>query len=319
MRRRCHPRESGGPAWTTWIVATALAACTGVSEAPVESPLPVSAKPLLQGVFQGAEGIAFDGSGRLYVTADKALWEIKTDGSTRKVVGLKGPIGIAHDGSGSILVAEGGDTFGGLEPRAKDGAVLRVGPDGSVATLTTDIPDPNFILVKKDGSLLVSDDLGDVIFSVPKEGGAASVFLKGIAAPNGMVFSLDGTELFVAQSFVEAGSLVPDSRVWRVPIDASGSPGSPSLLVKLPDLATNDGLAMDEKGRVYVAANILGNVYRIDPKTSEPQLVASGLRGVASLAFGRGKGFSETSLYVTQLFGGGVYELPLGVKGAPIP
>lgn len=296
-----------------------LTGCGGGDRSVVEATLPVAAKAIIQGAFQSAEGIAFDDEGKLFVTADKALWEIKTDGSTRKVVGLKGPIGIAHDGAGSILVAEGGESFGGMELRAKDGAVLRVGPDGSVATLTTDIPDPNFILVKKDGSLLVSDDVGDVIFSVPKEGGPASIFLKGIAAPNGMVLSLDGTELFVAQSFAEAGSLAPDSRVWRVPIDASGSPGTPSLLVKLPDLATNDGLAMDVKGRVYVAANLLGNVYRIDPKTSEPELVASGLRFVASLAFGRGKGFSETSLFVTQLFGGGIYELPLGVKSAPIP
>ncbi|MBI2061279.1 MAG: SMP-30/gluconolactonase/LRE family protein [Nitrospirae bacterium] len=299
--------------------ATVLSGCGGGDSEEAEISLPVAARPLIEGVFKSSEGIAFDSKGRLLVTADKALWEIKPEGTTNKIVSLKGPIGIAHDGSGSILVAESGDTFGGPEPRAKDGAVLRVSEEGAVSTLTTDIPDPNFILVRKDGSLLVSDDMGDVIYSVPKDGGTASVFLKGLAAPNGMVFSLDASELFVAQSFSEAGSLAPDSRVWRVPMASSDSPGAPALLAKLPDLATNDGLAMDEKGRVYVAANIIGKIYRIDPKSPDPVVVASGIQGVASLAFGRGKGFSETSLFVTQLFGGGVYELPLGVKSASIP
>ena len=42
-----------------------------------------------------------------------------------------------------------------------------------------------------------------------------------------------------------------------------------------------------------------------------------GIAFVASLAFGEGD-FNETSIYATQLFGGKVWELPVGVRGAPI-
>ncbi|MBI2889685.1 MAG: SMP-30/gluconolactonase/LRE family protein [Nitrospirae bacterium] len=296
----------------------ALPACGDGSSESVESPLPVTPRTFLSGTFQSAEGITFDHRGRMFVTADKALWEIGADGSTRKVTDLKGPIGLAHDGAGGILVAEGGSSFGPPEPRVKDGTVLKVTSAGDVTVLNTDIPDPNFILVRDDGDLLVSDDIGDEIYLVPGGGGPSQVFLKGITAPNGMVFSLDRRELFVSQSFAEVGTIIPDARVWRVPLDANGSPGAPALLAKLPDaVATNDGVAMDEKGRVYVAANLAGKIYRIDPAAPEPILVVSGVPGVASLAFGRGKGFSETSIHATQLFGGAIFEIPLGIGSAP--
>ena len=66
-----------------------------------------------------------------------------------------------------------------------------------------------------------------------------------------------------------------------------------------------------------MAANLDGQVWRIDPTDSNAVLVAEGLFGVASLAFGEGE-LHHTSIYATQLFGGRVWEIPVGVEGAPV-
>ena len=46
-------------------------------------------------------------------------------------------------------------------------------------------------------------------------------------------------------------------------------------------------------------------------------LVAQDMPFVASLAFGEGE-FNEGALYATQLIGGSVWEVDLGVRGAPM-
>jgi len=176
------------------------------------------------------------------------------------------------------------------------------------------------VTVRADGSLLVSDDFGDVIYQIPPGGGEASIWYKGIEAPNGMAFSPDGSTLFVAQTFPAAGVMTSfDSRVWSLPVTGPGSdPGQVELLASLSPGAANDGMAVDENGMVYVAANVIGMIIRIDPADGSTTTIAQDLPFVASLAFGQGK-FSPTSLYATQLFGGNVWEIPVGVRGVPMP
>lgn len=295
-----------------------IQACEG-GDALSELPLPASPSPIVRGSLKSSEGIAFNSDGRLFVTGDKALWEVDYSGTLRKIASLTAPIGIAHDGQGSILVADAGPVTGPGFNLPMDGSILSVTPDGEVSTRATGIPDPNFILARNDGSLLVSDDFADIIYEVAAHGGEATEYLRGIIAPNGMALSPDGGTLYVAQTFAAIGTLEPDSRVWRVPLDPAGTPGVPVVLATLPTGATNDGVAVDEKGRVYVAANLAGEIYRVDPGTGAYERVAGEMFGVASLAFSRGNRFPEGSLFATQLFGGSVFEIPLGVRGAAIP
>ena len=77
--------------------------------------------------------------------------------------------------------------------------------------------------------------------------------------------------------------------------------------------AAPDGLAMDTEGRLYIAANREGKIWRYDPATDEMLLIAEGMFGCASLAFGEGE-FDRQSFYATTIFcrGGaakcGVYQ-----------
>ena len=81
--------------------------------------------------------------------------------------------------------------------------------------------------------------------------------------------------------------------------------------------AANDGLALDEHGRVYVAANGFGQIWRVDPSSGESVLIAENMPGAASIAFGRGA-FDHEAIYVTSTRTGRVWEVRVGAKGAAL-
>lgn len=290
-------------------------ACGTETEVEPEVMLPVTPIELVSGEFGTAEGIVFNGEGRLFVVADTDVWEIATDGTPTMVADLVTPVGLAARGATEILVGDFGPLTFNADGENSDGEVVSLTPAGETSVVATGIGDPNFIHVRADGSLLVSDDFTDIIYAISPSG-ELTTFLQGIQSPNGLVESLDGSELYVAQTFSQlTPSFVFDDRVWRVPLGPEG-PGTPELLASLGGSGANDGVTLDALGRVYVAANVDGEVWRIDPATNEVVLVAENLPFVASLAFGEGE-FNRTSIYATQLFGGVVWEIPVGVMGAP--
>ncbi len=264
--------------------------------------------------FSAAEGLAFNGEGDLFVVADTDVWKVELDGTVTMVADLERPVGLAPIGERDILAADfGTNSFPGSGPN-DDGRVVRVTPEGEVTELATGIGDPNFLVPRQDGSLLVSDDFTDRIYLVSAEG-EVSIFLEGIQSPNGMVETLDGSALIVAQTFNTVEPLTFDSRVWRVPL-VDGQPGTPELLVELEGAGANDGVALDDEGFVYVAANVDGIIWKVNPEDGSAEKAAEGLYGVASLAFGRGA-WPEKSLFATQLLGGKIWEVRVDAQGAP--
>ena len=93
--------------------------------------------------------------------------------------------------------------------------------------------------------------------------------------------------------------------------------GPPALVVDLGDRAANDGIALDEQGRIYVASNGLGQIWRLDPSSGETVLIAADMPGAASIAFGQGA-FDHEAIYVTSTRTGRVWEVPVGAKGAAL-
>jgi sugar lactone lactonase YvrE len=298
------------------LLASSLYSAAQIVE---ESPaFPVEATLLVGDQFGGSEGIAFNGEGRLFVTANRALWEIDTAGGVRKVVDLFTNLGLAAIGDRDLLVADFGPTNAFRQDRNSDGMVWRITPEGDKTELISGIGDPNFVLVRADGSLLISDDATSDIF-VAGEDGIAKLFSTAVNHPNGLALSDDGNTLYVAQIFKSIRPVVPDDSLWAIDLKDGVPVGAARLVARTGPRAANDGLAMDELGRVYIAANgEAGQIWRYNPADRKLQLIAERVYGAASIAFGAGE-FDHQSIYVTTTFnqgrGGKIWRIPVGVGG----
>lgn len=280
--------------------------------------------------FDAAEGISFNGEGDLYIAANRAVWRADTSGAVTKVTDVFSNLGLAGYGERDLLMADFGPTLALADSSENDGIVWLITPEGEKRDVVRGIADPNFVFVREDGSFLVSDDFTENIY-VADTTGALRVWSSAVPYPNGMVRSLDGSTLYVAQIFSRMDPIEFSDMIWAIPLvtgetelggpsrAAPGDPAGEPRLVARTGGAGVDGLAMDEHGRVYVADNRAGKIWRIDPESGDLTLVAEGMPNIASLVFGEGE-FDRTSLYVTSTFRGGgtIWRVPVGVRGAPV-
>jgi sugar lactone lactonase YvrE len=283
-----------------------------------EPEFPVAAELLVSDKFERSEGLSFNGEGRLFVTANRALWEVETDGSVRKVVDLYSNLGLAAIGDRDLLVADFGPTNAFRQDRNADGIVWRISPDGNKSQLVTGIGDPNFVLVRGDGSILISDDATSDIFVVGDDL-KPKLFSTAVNHPNGLALSDDGKTLYVAQIFKSIRPVIRDDSLWAIDLIDGMPAGAARLVMRTGPLAANDGLAMDALGRVYIAANgDAGQVWRYDPADGEIVLIAERVFGAASIAFCAGE-FDHQSIYVSttpnQGRGGKIWRIRVGVEG----
>ncbi len=300
-------------------------------EPPAEPKFPVAAELIVGDEFGGSEGIAFNGEGRLFVTAGRpytadsahqaapALWEVYVNGEVRQVADLFSTLGVAGIGERDLLVADFGPTNAFKDDRNTDGIVWRITPEGEKEEWATGIGDPNFVLVRKDGSVLVSDDATSDIYVIGADRHPL-LFTTAVNHPNGLALSADESVLYVAQIFSSIRPVVQDDRVWAIALEDGNPVGAATLATRTGPWAANDGLAMDEKGRLYIAVNgKAGEIWRFDPATQEMMLITRNVYGAASIAFGEG-GFDHESIYISTTFNGGrggkIWRVPVGVKGA---
>jgi len=281
-----------------------------------EIQLPVTPGVLVRDAFSRCEGIAFNGEGDLYVSGDQALWRVDTQGEVTRIADAFSNLGLAAIGDRDILFADFGPTNAFDHGANRDGIVWRVTPEGDRSVAATGMGDPNFILVLENGSFLVSDDATDEVFIV-REDGSVGLFTQQINHPNGMVLSIDGTRLYVAQMFKSINPIVYDGRLWTLGIENNTVQGHPEVVANLGDAAANDGLAMDIQGRIYIAAWGTGQIWRLEPSTGALVLVAENMPGIASLAFGQGD-FDHGAIYATSTLQGIVWEVDVGIEGAPL-
>jgi len=292
------------------------------------APRPVLAQKitpevLVEGRFKSAEGLAFNAEGRLFMAADKALWEIGTDGSARKLADFASNLGLAAIGERDVLMCDFGPEVRPQAGENADGVVWRVTPEGETARAAEGIGDPNAIVVLPDGSFLVSDDFTNHVYRVTADGKVA-LFTDAIPFPNGLALAPDGSALYVAQIFSRAPEGPPPARyqdfsdqVWRLPLADYRPAGEPEVIFHTGGETGPDGLAVDTDGRLYLSAAREGQLWRFDPATGEGELLADGLPGLASLAFGRGD-FDPESLYATQIRGGRLLRFAVGARGAEL-
>ncbi len=311
------------PTCHTLLRFLALAAAVGLLGPPALAAEKLEPEVLIEGRFNFGEGLGFNGEGRLFMAANRALWEVAVDGSTRKVADFDSNLGIAAIGARDLLKADFGPLVSPQAGPNTDGTVWRVTPEGEKTLVASGIGDPNAILVLANGELLVSDDFTPNVYRVAKDG-SVHVFTDTIPFPNGLALAPDGATLYVAQIFSRAPAGPPPARfeefsdqVWRLPLVDFRPAGPPEVFFRTGGATGPDGLAVDTHGRVYLAAAREGQLWRIDPATGKGELLAEGLPGLASLAFGQGS-FDPESLYAVQIRGGRLLRFKVGARGAPL-
>jgi sugar lactone lactonase YvrE len=185
---------------TKTLIIASICVTTAYAGQDSSIVLPVTPEIFIDEPFTATEGIAFNGEGRMFVSANKGVWEVRTDRTARKLFDMDSNLGLAAYGPRDILAADFGPTNAFKHDRNSDGVVWRTSPEGKKQAFATGIGDPNAIVTRKDGSFIVSDDATADIYSVSPEG-EVSLFSTAVSHPNGMLISDDGLTLYVARIF----------------------------------------------------------------------------------------------------------------------
>lgn len=215
------------------------------------------------------EGLAFDKEGNLWCGGENGeIYMIDREGKNIKLVACTGgfSLGMAIDQHNNLYVCDN-----------KHSAVFKLNIDTEELSLFATgglgekIRVPNFPVVdEKRSCLYVSDSfgfnqIGPGIWKFDLETGKGSLWYKEqMNFANGMVLSLDGNSLFVAETF--------DRAVSRIPILENGEPGEKQHVATIDGLP--DGLGMDKKGNLYVCCYEPSRLYRIN-SNNEVELLIS--------------------------------------------
>ncbi len=224
------------------------------------------------------------------------------------VTGVTSPGGLAWDDDGTLIAGYGDSPHGGLIGNWVGLAwLLRVDPGtGSCERWVHGLGMSNGVARAPDGTVYASNDVGTHLDRIAADGTVQRRWAR-VASANGLAVDAAGRYLYAAQTFVHA-------RIARVDLD---DPHTVETYARTPRAAAAsmpDGLAIDESGRLFVAANGAGQIWRVDGDGSI-RIVADGLRCPSAVALGRGqRGFCAGNAYAVT-FAGDVVELP-GVAAA---
>ena len=260
--------------------------------------------------FEGSEDVAFDGNGSL---AGKnhpggATGELLLVDAGGAAVALSDQIfssyGVRYAMGGDLLVAE-----------FIQGRVMRVTPAGGLSELNaTPIANVNGLHPDFAGRVWYTN-FTEVGF-IDAQGGVNPVVTgEDATSANGIVFDEARRVLFWSDT--TAGGL------RRADIDEDGAASNVAVVAMVP--ARADGLTLDACGNVYAvdqAAGAPGTVFRFNLDDNadlvgapEDLLTERTPQSISNAQFGRGAGWSETTLYAAGN-PGTVYAIEVGVPGA---
>jgi sugar lactone lactonase YvrE len=264
---------------------------------PLQHPEALCWDPITARVYCGGEG------GQIYaVTLGGEIEEVANTGGS--------VLGMAVDADGSVFACDW-----------HRGEVVRVDPrTGDVDVYTKGAPelpldDPNSPVFADDGTMYVTGSENPAIFRVAA-GGETTVWTTAIDGyPNGVTLTPRGDAVIVAQSHPDD---FEGGRVWRIPIEADGSPGTPTVMAELFHTVP-DGVAYDVDGNCYVAHYTPDRIDRITPAGTVETVVedweAVHLNAPTNIAFCG----EDLSLVVAACVGEEFLAIAdLGVRGAPL-
>ncbi|MBI4193610.1 MAG: SMP-30/gluconolactonase/LRE family protein [Betaproteobacteria bacterium] len=253
------------------------------------------------------EGPSFDRAGNLYCVDIPMgrVYRISPRGEWEIIVEYEGePNGLKIDKEGRIFIAD-----------HRNGILLL---DGKAGKVTPFLEGPgkqrfkgvNDLIFAQNGDLYFTDQgqtglhdpTGCVYRYTPS--GRLDCLVNTIPSPNGLVFNVRETSLFVAVTRANA--------VWRIPLDDTGVTSKVGLFVQLFS-AGPDGLALDADGNVVVTHPGLGIVWLFS-KRGVPLYNVKSCAGemTTNVAYG---GEDRKTLYIVDSAKGNILTARMPVAG----
>ena len=289
--------------WIAWLSIASFAQNPAPPQSAVSGVIAAGAKvELVKGGFQGLEGPVAIPDGGMFFSDIPANRTYRLDKNGEISVwreNTKGTNGLLLSKDGRLLGAEGAGQ-----------RITAVMPDGRVTALATGfggkaLRSPNDLILGKNGGIYFTDPAPRPAPDVaPKESGNVHYIRPDgevlliddqIRRPNGITLSIDEKTLYVGDTegeYVYAFDIQPDGRVRnKRPFVKLHEPEQGSLGPR----SRADGMAIDSRGRLYVAT--ASGVQVIDPRGQ--YLGTIRVPSVArNLAFG---GPRRQTLYMTAL------------------
>jgi len=308
---------------TRWSVQRARFAVVGLGTIAAGSGFPAAAQarvPTCSGVgaprvlVSGSgtyESSLFDRGGRLLYTGlnTSTLRAFDAPGAASKIVArVRDPGGIVERPDGELVVGSGNAATGLFAPQYGFATLSRVDPaTGAVRRYAAGLSMSNGVALAPDGTIFASDDLAASLDKVDPDGTVHRGWLRP-ASSNGLAVSADGRTLYVSQFATSTSILAVDTQTGAIRhYFARGGADA---------FAGFDGISIDSSGRLYAAAYLMGEIWRIDSGGRTVCALARGLKTPSSTAVGRaGAGFAPTDLAVTT-HGGQVLVIPNAVPAA---
>ncbi len=258
------------------------------------------------------EGPSFDKAGNLYVVDIPygRIFKVSPDGDFSVAAEYDGePNGLKIHKDGRIFIAD-----------YKHGIMVMDAASGKVEPFSDR---PRLERYKGCNDLVFAGD-GDIYFTDQgqsslqdrsgrvcrlRAGGELELMLTGIPSPNGLVFNLDESALFVA---VTRGNCV-----WRAPrFTPGGFPPQTGVFVHLNGGIGPDGMALDSQGNLAVCHPGMGAVWVFSAR-GEPIYRVDSCAGavVTNLAYGGPEG---KSLFITESETGSILRAEMPVAGQPM-
>ncbi len=289
------PDMGGGPV----IVDPPSVDCAAIPEGPF--PLVKLTGPI------ASEDLAFDRQGNVIGSNDTTIFKSKYTGPPVPFVpNLNFRAGLRYLPNGHLIVCNN-----------NAGSLVRVDEEGVIHTVLTGLSYPNGLTVDMAGWVYFTEHDKNLVKRVNPFTGEWTVLTDKISNPNGISFSVDYRTLYL-------GGFDGDPTVWSMSIAPDGTPGKLIAFATGVGTGALDGMATDACGNVYIADYGATVIYRISPDGQDvkPIISGAGISGayLPNMQWGSGiGGWDALKLYLPDGWNKGVFEVDIGVPGAPRP
>lgn len=254
------------------------------------------------------ENLEPDGNGGMLVSASsrQAVERLTRDGQRTTVASaMPSPGGLRVVGQ-TLYATTGAGAVNGLTG-ADDGTIERIDLRTlDRATYARGLHMPNGLVLAPNGDAFTSRDLGlDAAITKVAARDPQHPDHRWAQLPDSNGLAIDPTKTWLyAVSTFDA-----DAPVWRIRLDDPTVIERVAMLGGVLDPFNGlDDMTIDEHGILYITANGMGRVFRLDPSTGTSCVIASGLQNPSAIKFGAGPGWPSSHLYVSG-FDGRVREL----------